>query len=90
MVHNAYMNRDATITLRISASLKRRLEARARKMRRSLSSQVVHDLEVLMEGMTAEGAPGKFLGLYQGSRIPTDAEIAEVRSVMWRALGGKE
>ena len=90
MVHNAYMIRDATITLRIPAPLKRRLEARARKMRRSLSSQIVHDLETLKKGITPEGAAGKFLGLYQGSRIPTDAEIADVRSLMWGSLGGKE
>jgi hypothetical protein len=84
------MTRDATITLRVPAPLKRRLEVRARNMRRSLSSQVVHDLETLMKGMAPERAPGKFLGLYQGSRIPTDAEIAEVRSVMWGSLGGKD
>jgi hypothetical protein len=84
------MNRDAMITLRIPAPLKRRLEARARSLRRSLSSQVVHDLETLLKGMAPECAPGKFLGLYQGSRIPTDAEIAEVRSVMWGSLGRKE
>jgi hypothetical protein len=90
MVHNAYMNRDATITLRIPSSLKRRLEARARNLRRSLSSQVVHDLETLLMGMAQECASGKFLGLYQGSRIPTDAEIAEVRSVMWGSLVGRE
>jgi hypothetical protein len=90
MVHYAYMNRDATITLRIPVSLKRRLEARARRMRRSLSSQLVHDLDTMLQGMTPERAPCRFLGRYQGSRIPTDAEIAEVRSAMWDSLGGRE
>jgi len=90
MVHNAYMNRDATITLRISGPLKRRLAARARNLRRSLSAQVVHDLETLLAEMAPDRGPGKFLGLYQGSRIPSDAEIAEVRSAIWGSLGGKE
>jgi hypothetical protein len=59
-------------------------------MRRSVSSQVVHDLETLMKEVPPKGAPGKFRGLFQGSRIPTDAEIAEVRSRLWGALGSKE
>ncbi len=89
MVQNAYMTRDSTITLRVPKLLKRQLEVRARKMRRSLSAQVVHDLETLIDQASPEGVPGKFLGLYQGNRIPTDAEIAEVRSLMWGRLGGK-
>ncbi len=66
--------------------LKRRLEARARKMRRSLSSQVGHDLETLMDKVPVEVARGKFLGLYEGTRVPTDAEIREVRSSLWGSL----
>ena len=90
MMQNAYMICNSTIMLRIPARLRRRLEVHARKLRRSLSSQVVHDLEKLMEEVPPEGSPGKFLGLYQGSRIPTDAEIAETRSVMWGSLDWKE
>ena len=84
------MNRDSTIILRLPRPLKRRLEARARKMRRSLSSQVVHDLETLIDQAPAEGARGKFLGLYEGTRVPTDAEIFEVRSLLWGSLSRKD
>ncbi|GEM_PF-4264280 len=84
MVHNDDVNRDSTITLRLPGKLKRRLEARARKMRRSLSAQVVHDLENLMESMpSGGGGQGSFLGLYEGARLPSDAEIEEVRSFLW-------
>ena len=88
MVHNAYMAGNSTITLRIPERLKRRLEVRAKNMRRSLSSQVVHDLELLINESPPEGAPGRFLGIFQGGRIPTDSEIAEVRSALWK--GRKE
>ncbi len=84
------MIRNSTITLRLDASLKRRLAARARRMRRSLSAQVIHDLESLISGSPSEGASGKFVGLYQSSRIPTEAEIAEVRQLVWGNLGRRE
>ena len=84
------MIRDSTITLRLPGPLKRRLEARARKMRRSLSSQVVHDLEALMEETPVDGARGKFLGMYSGTRVPSDAEILEVRSLLWGGLSQRK
>ena len=85
-MHIAYMSEDTAITVRLPASLKRRLEARAREQRRSLSAQLVHDLEVVVEKEPAEGTGGEFLGLYRGSRIPTDEDIQEVRSLLWGRL----
>jgi len=86
--HNAYMRKGSTITVRLPASLKRRLESRAASEHRSLSSQVVADLEnVTREGSDEAGASGKFLGLFAGSRLPTDEDIAEVRRLLWGRLG---
>ncbi len=55
-------------------------------MRRSLSAQGIHDLESLISGSPSESASVRFVGLYQSSRIPTEAEIAEVRQLVWGNL----
>src|SRR3954447_14317259 len=44
-IHSAYMRKDAAITVRIPADLKRRLEGSARRARRSLSAEIAHRLE---------------------------------------------
>ena len=79
------MANDATVTVRIPAALKRRLEARARERHRSLSAQVLHDLATLAEQQPAV-ARGRFMGLFAGSTLPTDAEIGEVRAKLWGRL----
>jgi hypothetical protein len=76
------MPKNATVTVRVPAALKRRLEGRARASHRSLSAQVLHDLATLAETGTAP-APGRFLGLYAGARVPTDEEIRDVRARLW-------
>ncbi len=82
-----HMNRSSTFTLRLDASPKRRSEARARGTRRSLPAQVIHGLQSLISGSPSQSASGRFVGLYQSSRIPTEAEIAEVRQFVWGNLG---
>ena len=85
----AYMAKSSAITIRLPDSLKRRLEARAEQQHRSLSSQVVHDLEaVVTESPEYQGA-GRFLGLYEGSRAPTDRDIEQARSLLWGSLGDR-
>jgi hypothetical protein len=88
-MHNAYMNKNAAITIRVPASLKRRLAARARTQHRSLSAEVMADLETIVARASDDGtAPGRFLGLFEGTRIPTDPEIEEARSRLWGPMGG--
>ena len=83
MLHNAYM-KNGSITIRIPKSLKQRLEARAKSRRRSLSAQVTADLESFVEASTRDHhAAGKFLGLFEGTRVPSDDDIKKVRSLLW-------
>ena len=79
------MPNDASVTVRIPASLKKHLEVRARAGHRSLSAQVLHDLEAGASPADA-ARPGRFLGLYAGTPVPTDAQIREVRVRLWGRL----
>jgi|RhiMetdeSRZDD1v2_1073273.scaffolds.fasta_scaffold2989308_1 hypothetical protein len=82
----AYMPKEAAITVRLPESLKRRLTARAKTQRRSLSAQVVQDLQSVVGESGEEGVGGEFLGMFRGSRVPTDHDIAEVRALLWGRL----
>lgn len=90
MKQNAYMAKEAAITIRVPISLKRKLEARAKSERRSLSNQVVYDLtQALTRDPIASPPPGRFLGLFEGSRVPSEHELEEVRSLLWQRLSGR-
>lgn len=86
-MHNDDMAKDASITIRLPAALKRRLESRAEAERRSLSAQVLVDLE---RSLAADREPpragGDFLGLFSPGRVPTDDDIEEVRRLLWGRL----
>lgn len=83
-MQNEYMPNDAAITIRIPASLKRNLEVRAKAQHRSLSAQVVADLEQILQETSSElRGKGRFLGLFEGTRLPSDQEIREVRDLVW-------
>ena len=87
-VHNECMTKNAAVTIRLPASLKSRLEARAESQHRSLSAQVVADLErVAEEPGPSSGVGGRFLGLFAGTAMPTDEDLAEVRSLLWGRIG---
>ena len=75
------------MTVRIPAALKRGLEMRARNGRRSLSAQALHDLQLAVSAASMP-APGRFLGIHAGTRVPTDTDIDEVRARLWARLGG--
>lgn len=79
--------KEAAITVRIPGSLKRRLEATARRDRRSLSAQIAIYLEREIEGEPAIGIAGKLLGVYEGGRVPTEGDFAEARELLWSRLG---
>jgi len=86
-MQNAHMAKNATLTVRLPASLKASLEARAVAEHRSLSAQVVAELEGLAaRTLDQPGAEGRFLGLYSGTTIPNDADLAEVRARLWGRL----
>ena len=89
MMYDEYMAKDEAITIRLPASLKRRLEKRARRYRRSLSSQVVDDLEAALDA-DVRSSSGKFLGLYSGNTLPSDEDIKEVRLLLWGSLGKRD
>lgn len=85
-MHNAYMEKNAAVTLRLPMTLKKRLAARAKRHHRSLSAQAIRDLERVLDG-AQEGGEGRFLGLYEGGPVPSDEEIQEVRALLWGTLG---
>jgi len=80
------MSKDSAITIRLSSSLKKRLEQRARSQRRSLSSQVVYDLEQLAALDHALREGGAFVGMFSGVKAPSDGDIREVRKLLWGRL----
>lgn len=79
-----FVGKDASISIRLSAPLKRELQARARRARRSLTAQITACLE--REVANAKGASagkGKLLGLFAGTRVPSDRDFALVRRMLW-------
>ena len=84
-MHNADMKKTAAVTIRLPASLKRSLEARAQAEHRSLSAQLVFDLEQLAV-RPAPGEKGRVLGLFAGTAVPSDEDIAEARRLLWGKL----
>jgi predicted transcriptional regulator len=88
MHHSDGMAKDAAVTVRIPSGLKRRLEAAARKERRSLSAQITAVLEREARDDAVEAEPGgKLLGRYEGTPVPSDEDLVEVRRLLWGGLG---
>lgn len=88
--HNDDMHKNSAITVRLPESLKQRLEAKASASHRSLSAQVLADLEGALDAEVIKEAPcgeGRFLGLFAGRSLPTDGDIEEVRELLWGRLG---
>lgn len=88
--HSAYMPKDAAVTVRIPLDLKRRLEAHARREKRSLSAQIMTCLEreVADESPPPRGK-GRLLGLYEGTPVPTDRDFVTARRSLWNSLGSR-
>jgi Arc-like DNA binding domain len=91
MMQNAYMARkNSTMTLRLPESLRRRVAQRAKREHRSLSAQLVHDLEAALgEAEAEESLDGRFLGLYAGTRVPTDEDFKQARALLWGSLASR-
>lgn len=81
------MAKDAAITVRVPVALKRRLAERARRERRSVSAQVLHELErAVAEEPDVPPDRERALGMFTGARLPTDDDFREVRAVLWSRL----
>ncbi len=81
------MAKDAVVTVRLPVSLKRQLEAVARKERRSLSAQITAVLERETRHEAVEAEPGgRLLGRYAGTPVPSDEDLIEVRRLLWGGL----
>ncbi len=81
------MKNDA-ITIRIAAPLKRRLAARARLERRSLSAQAAHEIAraVAEDADVPREVTRPVLGRFAGVRVPTESDFEHVRRTMWERL----
>ena len=88
-MHDAYMPKEAAVTVRIPAGLKKKLLMRARSEHRSLSSQIATVLERSVEGTGPRG-PGRLLGLYEGTAVPTEEDFAKVRALLFGSLGTRK
>jgi hypothetical protein len=88
-MQNEYMAKEAVITVRIPITLKQMIEIRAKKERRSLSSQVASYLERSIESEPVETdfRSARLLGLYEGVQVPTEADFATARRKLWASLG---
>ena len=77
------------ITVRVPASLKRRLEAAARSARRSVSAEIVHCLDQsLAERERVATRPARSpIGRFVGAKIPSDKDFRGVRAILWGRLG---
>jgi len=82
------MGKSASLTIRIPEDLKRRIEAKAAREHRSVSAQVEHELTAVLQHAEARlpAKPGKLLGRFPGRKIPSEAELARVRRLLWARL----
>jgi hypothetical protein len=87
VVESAFMSKAVGVTVRVSRSLKRALEARARREHRSLSAQIVAYLERGLAEEPVADAPGRLLGLFTGSPVPSDEDFTRARHLLWGSLG---
>ena len=87
-MQNAYMSKEAALTVRVPRRLKQQLEERARREHRSVSGQVVEELARALAGEPA-GIAGErlpVLGRYRGARLPSDEDFVEARTALWGGL----
>jgi hypothetical protein len=89
--------KDATLTIRLPAATRRRIEEMARAKGHSLSQQVERLLWAgfaHVEGAVAEGQPQRWgprplADFLADGRVPTLADVREVRRALSDALSGQ-
>lgn len=91
MMQHELMPKGAAVTVRIPMMLRERLEARARRERRSLSAQVEYELAKALQSEAIAAPPRvRSMGRYAGGPVPTDSDFAEVRAMLWGRLGRRQ
>lgn len=79
--------RDAVLTLRVPLPLRKRLEALARKEKRSLSGQVEYLVErALAEGGSAGPRGRPLAGLFEGKGTPAQDDFRRARAALSASL----
>lgn len=82
------MTKEASITVRVPAALKSRLARRAKREHRSVSAQVLVELErAFADESAAPSARASALGLFAGAALPSDEDLQEIRAALWGRLG---
>ncbi len=79
----------SAITLRMAPHLKSALKVRAGRSHRSLSAEALSVIEQSL-ATEFEAAPGSFLGMFGGSRVPTDDDVRKARKDLWQTLGQRK
>jgi hypothetical protein len=79
--------KHVAVTIPLPAVLKRELQARARRERRSLAAEIAACVkrDVAKDPIVSR-SHGKLLGLYVGSRVPTNGDFVRVRRLLWGSL----
>lgn len=84
------MRKTAAITVRIPETLKKRIEKRAAREHRSLSGQIAHELtKAFADDPLVPTKKGRLLGMFAGTKVPTDDDFKEVRRITWARLRGE-
>jgi Arc-like DNA binding domain len=79
--------KDAVVTVRLPAALRRQIERVARTEGRSPSAQIERLVEAGLNTPSAPARPAKALsGLFAGSRVPTLGDFRDVRLEISRSL----
>ena len=83
LMHNEYMKKSATLTVRIPPSLKEAMGIKAHKENRSLSAQIEYEL---MQLNTKKSRPRvRLMGRFPGP-VPTDEQFEQARRRLWSRL----
>ena len=83
------MPKEAIITVRVPEAVKRRLAARAEREHRSLSAQVLHELERALEREVEGPASSAALGLFEGAALPSEGDLLDVRALLFGSIGAR-
>jgi hypothetical protein len=89
------MSKDATITVRVPAATRKRIEDMAQHEGRSLSQQVERLIVQAMDASfggartRGRGAPRDLAGALEEGRVPTLADCRAVRALLSASMGGR-
>ncbi len=79
-----------TVNVQIPSALEERLAKRAKREHRSISAQVLYELERAVGQEPDIAAKIAALGMFKGSRVPSQDDLDEIRSTLWERLGQRD